>query len=73
MNQQGQRDKTSPEKADRQRMPGWVRVLVVVGVIAVAIIVTAMLVGGNDHGPGRHQPDVPVETSTSHVPPVDHG
>ena len=73
MNQHGQRDETPPEGADRHRMPGWVLALGVVGFIAAAIIVTAMLVGGSDHGPGRHQPDVPVETPTSHVPPVDHG
>ena len=73
MKPQDQRAETSDEQADRHRMPRWVRAFIAVGAIAVVIVSATMLTGGADHGPGRHQPETPAETPTSHVPPVDHG
>ena len=60
------------DEAEQHRMPRWVRGFIAAGVIAVAIMVAVMIIGGSDHGPGRHQPDTAVETSTNHIPPFDH-
>lgn len=60
------------EEAEQHRTPRWVRGFIAVSALALAIIVAAMVTGGSEHGPGRHVPDTPVETSTIHVPPADH-
>ncbi|MGD9528998.1 hypothetical protein [Pseudonocardia sp.] len=35
-------------------LPRWVRTLVVLAVMVVALVVVAMLLLGGEHGPGRH-------------------
>lgn len=35
-------------------LPRWVRLLVIVGLVAVAVMVLGMVLLGGDHGPGRH-------------------
>ena len=45
-----------PEKADRPGYaprPGWVKWLVIAGLVAVLVAALALLSGG-EHGPGRH-------------------
>ena len=45
-----------PEKADRPGYaprPGWVKWLVIAGLVAVLVVAFALLSGG-EHGPGRH-------------------
>lgn len=37
--------------ADEEGMPGWVKVLLVIGVLLLVVIGVAVLTG---HGPGRH-------------------
>lgn len=39
----------------RSRTPQWVKVTGIVVAISVVLLVLVMLVGGGDHGPGRHQ------------------
>ena len=73
MEQRDQRMETANEEAGRHGTPGWLRAIVVVGIFAAAIIVTAILVIGADHGPGRHQPDEPAQTPTNDTSPIDHG
>lgn len=36
--------------------PRWVKALGIAGIVAVLLVVAVMLVGGGDHGPGRHAP-----------------
>jgi hypothetical protein len=44
------------ESSDDQRMPRWVKVmLVVVGVLALAVV-AHRFIGGGQHGPDRHVP-----------------
>ena len=46
----------SPEKTDRPgyaARPGWVKWLVIAGLVAVLVVTIALLAGG-EHGPGRH-------------------
>ena len=41
---------------ERPATPSWVRLLVIGGLIAVALIVIVMLIAGGQHGPGLHMP-----------------
>ena len=37
--------------------PRWVKLLAVVGAVIIAIVLTAILLSGGAHGPGRHVTD----------------
>jgi hypothetical protein len=37
-------------------MPRWVKVSAVLGVVAALLVAALVLVGGGEHGPGRHLP-----------------
>ncbi|NIZ93179.1 hypothetical protein [Kineococcus rubinsiae] len=52
-------------------MPRWVKVMALLAAVVVAILVVAMLLGG-EHGPGRHLTSAagPTELVTSSV--TDH-
>lgn len=41
-----------PDRAEGA--PRWVKALVIVAAVLIALLVTAMLLLGGDHGPGRH-------------------
>lgn len=63
-------------QSPKHRMPGWVKGFVAAGIVIGLVVVLALLVGGDTHGPARHQPGVEDqggESSDGHVPPVDHG
>lgn len=62
---------THDDQANLERMPRWVRAVIVTGVLALVFVVVSNLIGPG-HGPGRHQPETPSETPATHVPPVDH-
>lgn len=56
-------------------MPGWVKGFVIAGISMALLVVLAILVGGGNHGPARHQPgggDAEAETPASLSPPGDH-
>jgi len=35
-------------------MPRWVKIFLIVAVVLVVLLVAGMLIGGGQHGPGRH-------------------
>jgi len=64
-----------PQQPPGHRMPGWVRGLVVVGIVVAVLVAVAILVDGG-HGPSRHVPGGTtgeVYSPAGHIPPVDHG
>ena len=46
----------SRDAAPPHRMPGWVRGLVVVGILAIVLLALASILGGAEHGASRHLP-----------------
>ncbi|HEX2088445.1 MAG TPA: hypothetical protein VHI54_00725 [Actinomycetota bacterium] len=69
----GSQDDTTRGTRERPHTPRWVIVsLVIVGVLAVAFIVTRL--AGVQHGPGLHTPNDGGPTpSVAHPALVDHG
>lgn len=66
----------TPPGGDQHRMPRWVRGFVVVAVAAALVIVVALMIGSDGHGPARHLPgsvEGTTQTPDGHTPPVDHG
>jgi hypothetical protein len=58
--------------------PRWVKVSLLVALAIIVLFVVLQLVGGGDHGPGRHTggddpPSSVNEGDGGHRPPVDHG
>lgn len=67
---------TRHERPAATRMPRWVKVFVIVGVLLIALLIATQFIGGGGHGPGRHGGSGETPTSTQddgHTPPVDHG
>lgn len=62
-----------PVAEDFQPMPGWVKALMVAGLVAAGVIVVVLVAGQGDHGPGRHTPGgAPTEMeSPGHAPLPD--
>ena len=58
-------------------VPRWVKVSGLGGILLVALVVAAMLIGGGEHGPGRHLPggDGGAESAPpgaeGHTPPAN--
>ncbi|HEX2028756.1 MAG TPA: hypothetical protein VHF25_12250 [Nitriliruptorales bacterium] len=50
--------------------PRWVKVFGIIGIVALALIVVMLVVGGGAHGPRRHLPG--GDTSGIEVPGSDH-
>lgn len=52
-------DRATPALAREPKpaTPRWVKVLGIVALVAVVLLVVLLLVGGGDHGPGRHTGD----------------
>lgn len=57
-------------------VPRWVKVFGLIGLVLVVLVIALQLLGGNSHGPGRHNPDADTQPSVTsavgHVPPMDH-
>ena len=41
-------------------MPGWVEWFVIAAVVLAVLLLVAKLVGGGEHGPGRHKSQAPA-------------
>jgi hypothetical protein len=53
--------------------PRWVKIGAALVLAAVLLIAVALLVGGGEHGPGRHSGgDSPPAGADGHVPPPEH-
>ena len=46
-------------------MPRWVRVSAVLGLLAALLVAALVVLGGGDHGPGRHLPSGRGEPGSS--------
>ena len=59
------------EAIDRPGMPRWVKVSAAITLAIAVVLITGLIVGKGDHGPGRHAPPSVTE---AHVPPdgMDH-
>lgn len=61
----------------RVGMPRWVKVSLIVLGVLVLVFVLANVIGGGEHGPGRHgggdDSSEVVDEDGEHRPPVDHG
>jgi hypothetical protein len=58
--------------------PRWVKVFAVIGLALVLLLVVMLLVGGGDHGPGRHSGSDSTVTESDDAggharPPGGHG
>ena len=49
--------------------PRWVKVFGLIALVAVVLFVVVMLVGGGEHGPGRHTPGGGSDTPATHMGP----
>lgn len=59
------------------RMPGWVRALLIVGVLLLVFVAFGVALGRGEHGPSRHLPgggqgQVEPNAGEGHGPPVQH-
>jgi hypothetical protein len=51
-------------------MPRWVKIFLIVTAVLVVLLVAGMLIGGGQHGPGRHFSSMAgVDTSAVPTPP----
>lgn len=53
------------EGPDGEGMPRWVKVFGIIGILIVLIGLLVLLIGGGDHGPGRHAPLEGADTSVA--------
>ncbi|MEJ7791700.1 MAG: hypothetical protein WKF65_07005 [Gaiellaceae bacterium] len=63
---------TSPGRETPAGTPRWVKVFGIVALVVVVLFIVVLLVGGAEHGPGRHSPS---SDPGGHAPPagVTHG
>jgi hypothetical protein len=45
---------SGPDRGTKPTMPRWVKVFAVVALVAMLLLVILLVVGGGEHGPGRH-------------------
>lgn len=62
-------DPDEPIHATPPRRPRWVNIFGIIIVVVVVLVVVMALIGGGEHGPGRH---LPGGDTQSHTPPVQH-
>ena len=52
-------------------MPRWVKIFLIVAAVLVVLLVAGMLIGGGQHGPGRHFNSMAgVDTPAVPTPPA---
>jgi hypothetical protein len=56
-------NETGHPQSDPPTTPRWVKVLLIVAILVVAVL-TIMAIAGGEHGPGRHL--------SGHIPAVQH-
>jgi hypothetical protein len=62
----------STSKSDGGGVPCWVIVTGIAIAAPTIVVVAMMLVGGGQHGPGRHMPGSGGQSDSSHVPSPRH-
>lgn len=61
----------SEQGASPTGMPRWVKIFLIVAAVLVVLLVVGMLIGGGQHGPGRHSsPSAGLETAAVPVTPA---
>ena len=55
-------------RSDLKGMPRWVKVFLIVGAALLIVAVVVFLIGGGQHGPGRHLSSPPL--TTTHPSPM---
>ena len=58
-----------PDRASTTGTPRWVKVSGLIALLVVVLFLVVMLVGGGEHGPGRHAPGGGSDTPRSHTGP----
>lgn len=70
-------DRVGPDRALTTGTPRWVKVFGLIALVVIVLFVVVMLVGGGEHGPGRHSPgggsDTPGGGHTGPPPGFEHG
>jgi len=59
-----------PDRTSPPATPRWVKVFGIIALVLILLVVIAMLVGGGNHGPGRHMPS---GGAGGHMPPIELG
>jgi hypothetical protein len=57
---------------DETRTPRWVKVFALVALVLVVLAVVGLVIGGSEHGPGRHAPSGDNGGHTGPPPGVTH-
>ena len=65
----GQVSGTGRDREPSAGTPRWVKVFGLIALVAVVLFVVVMLVGGGEHGPGRHTPEGGSNTPATHTRP----
>ena len=61
----------SEQEPSAAGMPRWVKIFLIVAAVLVVLLVVGMLIGGGQHGPGRHFGSiVGVDTPAVPTPPA---
>jgi hypothetical protein len=65
-----------PGRGTTTGTPRWVKVFGAIALVVIMLFVVVVLVGGGEHGPGRHTPGGGSDPSGGHTGPprgVEHG
>jgi hypothetical protein len=71
----GQEADIGRDREPSARTPRWVKVFALIALVAVVLFVVVTLVGGGEHGPGRHTPGGGSDSPATHTGPppgVEH-
>ena len=65
-----------PDRGSTTGTPRWVKVFGIIALVAVVLFLVVMLIGGGEHGPGRHMSAGGSDTTGGHTGPppgFEHG
>jgi hypothetical protein len=65
-----------PDRGSTSGTPRWVKVFGLIALLVVVLFVVVMLIGGGEHGPGRHAPGGGSHMPGGHTGPpagFEHG
>jgi hypothetical protein len=68
-NDSEEREDKAPRTDTTVGAPRWVKVSGVIGLVVVLVFVLVLVVGGGNHGPGRHSDGDPPPGMTDHSRP----